>query len=61
MNQPALTIFRFRVDWLWHRLLSRRSQNGRVLWDRMRRIITRWLPVPCVCHPSPLRRMGIAT
>src|SRR5207244_8263211 len=42
MNQPALTIFRFRVGWLWHRSLSRRSQNGRVHWDRMRRIITRW-------------------
>src|SRR5437588_481632 len=40
MNQPALTIFRFRVGWLWHRSLSRRSQNGRVHWDRLRRIIT---------------------
>src|SRR6266566_5302767 len=59
MNQPALTIFRFRVGWLWHRTLSRRSQNGRVLWDRMRRLITRWLPLPSVCHPYPLRRMGV--
>src|SRR6202158_109695 len=32
MNQPALTIFRFRVGWYWHRSLSRRSQNGRVPW-----------------------------
>ena len=31
MNQPALTIFRFRIGWYWHRSLSRRSQNGRVL------------------------------
>jgi hypothetical protein len=38
MNQPALAIFRFRVGWYWHRSLSRRSQNGRVLWDRMRRL-----------------------
>jgi len=59
MNQPALAIFRFRVGWLWHRALSRRSQNGRVLWDRMRRLINRWLPVPTVCHPYPLRRMGV--
>src|SRR6202789_3770789 len=28
MNQPALTIFRFRVGWYWHRSLSRRRQNG---------------------------------
>src|SRR5450755_357820 len=58
MNQPALAVFRFRVGGLWHRSLSRRSQNGRVLWDRMRRLITRWLPLPSVCHPYPLRRMG---
>jgi RNA-directed DNA polymerase len=61
MNQPALAIFRFRVGWYWHRSLSRRSQNGRVLWDRMRRLITRWLPLPSVCHPYPLRRMGVVT
>jgi len=61
MNQPALAVFRFRVGWLWHRSLSRRSQNGRVLWDRMRRLITRWLPLATVCHPYPLRRMGVIT
>ena len=61
MNQPALALFRFRVGWLWHRSLSRRSPNGRVRWDRMRRLITRWLPVPSVCHPYPLRRMGVIT
>ena len=61
MNQPALAIFRFQVGRLWHRALSRRSQNGRVLWDRMRRLITRWLPLPHVCHPYPLRRMGVIT
>src|SRR6202041_2522653 len=61
MNKPALAIFRFRVGWLWQRSLSRRSQNGRVLWDRMRRLITRWLPLPSVCHPYPLRRMGVIT
>jgi RNA-directed DNA polymerase len=61
MNTPALRIFRFQVGWLWHRALSRRSQNGRVLCDRMRRLITRWLPLPSVCHPYPQRRMGVLT
>ena len=61
MNTPALALFRFRVGWLWHRALSRRSQNGRVHWDRMRRLINRWLPLPTVCHPYPLRRMGVVT
>ncbi len=60
-NYNALWIFRFQVGRLWHRALSRRSQKGRVLWDRMRRLITRWLPVPTICHPYPLRRMGVIT
>ncbi|PYU63586.1 MAG: maturase [Acidobacteria bacterium] len=52
MNNPALALFRFQVG---------RLQNGRVLWNRMRRLITRWLPLPTVCHPYPLRRMGVIT
>jgi hypothetical protein len=61
MNQPALFLFRFQVGRLWYRAPSRRSQKGRVLWDRMRRLITRWLPPPTICHPYPLRRMGVLT
>src|SRR5262249_1192123 len=34
MNSHALNVFRFHVGRLWHRALSRRSQNGRVLWER---------------------------
>jgi len=41
--------------------LSRRSQTGRVHWERMRRLINRWLPLPSVCHPYPLRRMVVIT
>jgi hypothetical protein len=58
MNQPALFLLPFQVGRLWYRALSRRSQNGRILWDRMRRLITRWLPMPSVCHSYPLRRMA---
>jgi RNA-directed DNA polymerase len=61
MNSHALRTFRFKVGWLWHRALSRRSQNGRVSWDRMRRLIDRWLPPVRVYHPFPLRRMGVIT
>jgi RNA-directed DNA polymerase len=60
-NHNALWLFRFPVGRLWYRALSRRSPNGRVLWDRMRRLITRWLPLPSVCHPYPLRRLGVVT
>jgi RNA-directed DNA polymerase len=60
-NYPALSLFRFQAGWLWHRALSRRSQNGRVPWDRMRRLIGRYLPPARICHPYPLRRLGVIT
>jgi group II intron reverse transcriptase/maturase len=60
-NSRALHIFRFQVGRLWHRTLSRRSQNGRVSVDRMRRLVARWLPPARVCHPYPLRRFGVIT
>jgi len=59
MNNPALGLFRFQVGRLWHRALSRRSQNGRVLWERMRRLISRWLPQARTYHPYPLKRLGV--
>jgi hypothetical protein len=61
MNSPALRLFRFHVVRFWHRALSRRSQNGRVRWDRMWRIVNRWLPPPRIHHPYPLRRLGVVT
>jgi len=61
MNSRALHLFRFQVGWLWHRALSRRSQTGKVLWDRMRRLIDRWLPPARICHPYPLKRLGVIT
>ena len=60
-NSPALRMFRSRVGWLWHRALSRRSQNGHIRWDRMKRLIARWLPPARIYHPYPLRRLGVIT
>ena len=61
MNWPALVIFRFQVGRLWYRALARRSHTGRLTWERMRRLIQRWLPPPRVTHPYPLRRLGVIT
>jgi RNA-directed DNA polymerase len=61
MNREAIQLFRFQVGRLWHRALSRRSQNGRVRWDRMQRLIQRWLPPARIHHPYPLRRLGVIT
>ena len=60
-NGPALFTFCFQVGRLWCRTLRRRSQTARLTWDRMRRLIRRWLPPPRVCHPYPLRRFGVVT
>jgi len=60
-NGRALSIFRYRVAWLWHRAMARRSQTGRVPWERMGRRVDQWLPPARVCHPYPLRRMGVIT
>jgi group II intron reverse transcriptase/maturase len=61
MNGRALGMFRFQVGWLWHRALARRSHMGRVSWERMRRLIARWLPPARISHPYPLRRLGVVT
>jgi group II intron reverse transcriptase/maturase len=61
MNIRALATFRFQVGRLWHRTLSRRSQHGGIRWDRMQRLIARWLPPARIYHPYPLRRFGVIT
>jgi RNA-directed DNA polymerase len=61
LNGPALFVFRFRVGWLWYRALARRSQTGRLKWNRMLRLTDRWLPPARLCPPYPLRRLGVIT
>jgi len=61
MNGKALWRFRFVAVWHWHRAMCKRSQKGRITWDRMKRLVARYLPVPRVCHPYPLRRLGVIT
>jgi hypothetical protein len=60
-NRYALAHFRFSVGKLWHQMLARRSQRGRVPWERMKRLIERWLPPARICHPYPLRRVRVTT
>jgi len=61
MNSRAITLFRYRIGWLWLRALRRRSQKDRTTWERMQRHIDRWLPKARVCHPYPLVRFGVVT
>jgi hypothetical protein len=60
-NRYALAHFRFTVSHLWHHALERRSQKGRIQWERMQRLIRRWLPPAHICHPYPSRRLRVTT
>ena len=61
MNGPALLAFRQAVGRLWWTVLRRRSQGNHLPWHRMTRLVTRWLPIPRICHPYPLVRLGVLT
>ena len=61
MNSGAITRFRLAVVRLWRRSLARRSQRSRMTWERMNRIASRWLPPARICHPYPLKRLGVIT
>src|SRR3990172_8038011 len=56
MNWRALFTFCGQVERLWHRVLARRSQRGRISWARMQRLRERWMPAPRLFHPYPLQR-----
>lgn len=60
-NLPSLASFRFHVAARWFAALRRRSQKTRLTWERMRRLINLWLPLPTLHHPYPLRRLGVIT
>jgi RNA-directed DNA polymerase len=59
LNSRALRQFHWRVTWLWHRALSRRSHKGYVTWERMQRYIDRWIPPVKIYHPYPSQRLGV--
>lgn len=60
-NSWSLAQFRLLVTRLWRRILARRSQRGSLLWDRMQRLVERWLPLARVSHPFPRLRFGVMT
>jgi group II intron reverse transcriptase/maturase len=60
-NSAALNTFRYYVSWLWWRTLRRRSQNTRLTWERMRRLVERYLPLVRITHPYPSVRFRLST
>ena len=60
-NSEALRGFRERVIRHWRHALGRRSQKGRITWERARQLADRWLPQPRILHPWPNRRFDAKT
>ncbi len=59
-NRDALDAFRTLLARSWFQSLRRRSQKARSLkWERMQRIIDKWLPHPRILHPYPNQRLCV--
>lgn len=60
-NSRKLHSFYFHLSRIWHKALLRRSQRHRLNWERMSRLIDRWLPRPRICHSYPDLSMYVTT
>jgi len=59
-NRDAIDAFRTLLARSWFQSLRRRSQKARSLkWERMQRIIDKWLPHPRILHPYPNQRLCV--
>jgi len=59
--QGTLSKMRHQLGYLWFRVLRRRDQNRTLNWERMRRIVKAWLPLPHIVHPLPAVRFDVRT
>ena len=50
-NRPSVAAFRFRLGWLWWKVLRRRSQRTTVTAERLCRLVEKWIPEPYLSHP----------
>jgi RNA-directed DNA polymerase len=60
-NSEAMRGFRRQVIGHWRHALARRSQKGRITWERTFRLADRWLPQPRILHPWPNVRFDART
>jgi group II intron reverse transcriptase/maturase len=58
-NSASIRAFRHYVVDLWRRSLSRRSQRGRVTWQRIKQIADDLLPRARILHPWPQQRFAV--
>jgi RNA-directed DNA polymerase len=58
-NNGAMSDFRYLISQRWLHSLRRRGQKGLMTWDKMIKLIDRWLPLPQICHKYPNERIGV--
>jgi RNA-directed DNA polymerase len=58
-NLRPLSRFRWEVQRIWKRVLSRRSQKGRIGRAYLNRLAECWLPVPRIYQPYPEQRLSV--
>ena len=61
MNSPAIGAFREQICRLWMKVLKRRSDKHNLTWDRMKRLIAKYIPAVRICHPYPSERLRVST
>ena len=61
MNGASISAFRKEVCRMWLKVLRRRSHKHNLTWERMQRLIARWIPLARICHPYPLKRFSVIT
>jgi RNA-directed DNA polymerase len=55
-NSDAIRRFYWEVIAVWRKWLDRRSQNAKMIWERMHRLLKHYpLPPPRIAHPLPAR------
>lgn len=58
-NHSCLEHFRAAVMRQWHRALRRRGQRRPLTWDRLGRVVRRWIPPVRIVHPYPEVRFAV--
>ena len=59
-NRKALDTFRKQIQLSWLQALRRRSHKAQSLtWERMKKLITVWLPTARTVHPYPNQRLCV--
>jgi group II intron reverse transcriptase/maturase len=61
LNFKALASFREALSRLWKSSMLRKSGKAKCSWERMRRLVDRWLPLPRILHPYPYQRFASMT